>query len=140
MCVNVNLFASFYQFSLPALLLLSDPNNTCDDGLIRLADGATLNEGRLEICYYGHWGTVCDDGFNSEAATVACRQLGFEGEGYHYFILCVCVCVCVLLYKQYCSSAQPSKCIELVNCHQLDTHSLKDRIVLAGTCFLPSCM
>ena len=78
----------------PSLLLLSDPNNTCDDGLIRLADGATLNEGRLEICYYGHWGTVCDDGFNSEAATVACRQLGFEGEGYHYFILCVCVCVC----------------------------------------------
>ena len=48
-------------------------------GELRLADGATNNTGRLEVCYSGEWGTVCDDLFNNLAASVACRQLGFEG-------------------------------------------------------------
>ena len=44
-------------------------------------DGLTPNEGRLEICFLGHWGTVCDDDFESVEASVACRQLGFGSEG-----------------------------------------------------------
>ncbi|KAJ1494682.1 SRCR-like domain-containing protein, partial [Baffinella frigidus] len=38
---------------------------------------------RLEVFYAGQWGTVCDDGFDEEAATVACRQAGFTSGDYY---------------------------------------------------------
>ena len=44
---------------------------------VRLMDGGSLNEGRVEIFYGGQWGSVCDDWFDEVAATVVCRQLGY---------------------------------------------------------------
>ena len=50
----------------------------CNDGDIRLAVGSDEFSGRVEVCYLGQWGTVCDDVFGDLDAQVACRQLGLS--------------------------------------------------------------
>ena len=37
--------------------------------------------GRIDICVSGNWGTICDDFWQNEDASVACRQLGFSEYG-----------------------------------------------------------
>ena len=51
------------------------------DGEVRLRGGAIENEGRVEMCANGIWGTICDDIWNSATAAVVCRQLGYPPEG-----------------------------------------------------------
>ena len=49
-------------------------------GKLRLMNGTQIQSsaGRLEMYLNGQWGTICDDGFGSEDATLACNQLGYE--------------------------------------------------------------
>ena len=50
----------------------------CTTGDVRLADGIIENEGRVEVCVNGVWGTVCDQGWDKTDANIACKQLGLS--------------------------------------------------------------
>ena len=45
---------------------------------IRLADGDTHEDGRVEVRFGGRWGRVCDLDWDWAEAQVACRQLGYK--------------------------------------------------------------
>ena len=45
---------------------------------LRLAGGNDSSEGRVEVLHGGIWGTVCDDDFDDNDATVICRMLGYR--------------------------------------------------------------
>ena len=46
-----------------------------------MVNGATANEGRLEVCFNETWNTVCDDFWTNNYAKVVCRQLGYNTDG-----------------------------------------------------------
>ncbi len=53
----------------------------CTAGDIRLMDGATIREGRVEVCSDGRWGTVCGEGWTERDAGLVCSRLGYPTEG-----------------------------------------------------------
>ena len=64
--------------------LYTAPRNECTHGEIRLANGPSAYEGRIELCFHGTWIGLCADfsfRFDSRDAAVACQQLGYQGLG-----------------------------------------------------------
>ena len=53
----------------------------CSDGDVHLVGGNNPLEGRVEICQYNIYETVCDDFWDELEAQVVCRQMGYDGDG-----------------------------------------------------------
>ncbi len=49
----------------------------CIEGALRMVDGSSYNEGRVEVCSNGRWGTVCGDGWTEREAALVCSRLGY---------------------------------------------------------------
>ena len=66
---------SFITHTVPA-------EEQCLTGDVRLVNGSAF-AGRLEVCFNGVWGTVCRQTMwtAQTAATVVCKQLGFNNSG-----------------------------------------------------------
>ena len=78
---------------------------------MRLADGPNAYTGRVEVYTNGSWGVVCDDGWNTNAGHVVCRQLGFAkatavhlGGEFGPGIAMMCLCQYVLMPANVCIS------------------------------------
>ena len=69
----------------------------CQNGDLRLVGGTHPAEGRLEFCFGGVWGTVCNDQWGAEDALVACRQLGFINIGEYFTQRVDCLQYIILL-------------------------------------------
>ena len=66
-------------------LFAEDPIvSDCLDGDIRLVGGSTPNEGSVQVCLNGAWGSVCHHSFHVNEARVACAQLGYQRAGKFY--------------------------------------------------------
>ena len=61
-----------------ARVICSSTDDYCAEGALRLVDGPTFYEGRVEVCRNSHWLSVCDVGVNSTHAITAC------GSRFHY--------------------------------------------------------
>ncbi|XP_064617330.1 scavenger receptor cysteine-rich type 1 protein M160-like isoform X2 [Liolophura sinensis] len=48
------------------------------DYTLRLVNEYSTTSGRLQVLMHGVWGSVCENGFDSKSAEVACRKLGLS--------------------------------------------------------------
>ena len=71
-------FTCMFLYHYPQIIHMQ--GGQCVEGSVRLVNGSSHYEGRVEICLSGHWGVVCDDEWNNNNARVVCRQLGYSTE------------------------------------------------------------
>lgn len=73
----------FWSCSLHSVTLCSI-EIPCDNGDIRLVEGTSKYNGRVEVCISGDYYTICDSRWTTADASVTCRQLGYDSQGKHH--------------------------------------------------------
>ena len=71
------LLCSHYVISLPGGSVSTADSSSNDTLPLRLVNGTSPLEGRVEVFYNNQWGTVCGQGANYYVARVICWQLGY---------------------------------------------------------------
>jgi len=82
--IGMHFITHSVQFGFTTTIVISVPTSTytnCTDGDVRLVNGLTPLEGRVEICINHAWGTVCDRSWATADANVVCKQLGYQARG-----------------------------------------------------------
>ena len=67
-------------FSILTAYIVSVPDK-CIHGDVMLVGGTNENEGTVQVCVSDLWGTICDDNWSSNDASVVCGQLGYIVSG-----------------------------------------------------------
>ena len=62
----------------------SVPSN-CSDGDIRLVGGRNKSEGNVQMCYNKAWSSLCSHNWETTAANIVCRELGYQAYGNNYY-------------------------------------------------------
>ena len=57
---------------------LAPPATPCTEGSTRLADGDIEQEGRVEVCFGGVWGSICRYSWGAGDRYVACKSVGYD--------------------------------------------------------------
>ena len=60
---------------------LSQTQDNCTHGVVRLVETPLTSQGVVEVCLNSHWGRVCRDRWGNNDAAVVCNQLGYGREG-----------------------------------------------------------
>lgn len=61
--------------------LITEDGFSCEDGEVKLLEGQSMYEGRVEVCFNNKFSTVCDRNWDINDATVVCNQLNFTVGG-----------------------------------------------------------
>ena len=51
----------------------------CNETNVRLVNGLTPDDGKVEVCLDGLWTRVCSNRWDIRDAEVVCHQLGYNG-------------------------------------------------------------